>query len=103
MTTPTCVRCGRPTPDGYADVHCGVDRPRQLLAEITDMLPAARDVAQRQARRGGGGGASGKPGSTLPIDLGATARLDAVTNTLTTWARHIAEERGVLLPDLEDR
>jgi hypothetical protein len=95
VTENLCVRCGRPTPDGYADVICGVERPRAWLAEIADMVPAARDVAQRQARRGGGGGASGKPGSSLPIDLGATSRLDAVRNELTTRVRHIAEERDV--------
>lgn len=88
-----CVICGRPSPDGYADVACAVDRPRQLLAEITDMLPAALDVAHRQARHGTSGGGSGKPGSALPLDLGATARLDGVRTALTTWWRHIAEER----------
>jgi hypothetical protein len=93
-----CVICGRPTPDGYACVADAVDRPRQLLAEITDMLPAALDVSHRQARHGTGGGASGKPGSALPLDLGATARLDGVRTALTTWARHVAEERGVTVP-----
>jgi hypothetical protein len=97
---PTCAcGCNRPVPDGYAAPACA-DRARQQLAEIADLVPAARDVAHRQARRGSGGG-SGKPGSSLPIDLGATARLDAVTNTLLTWARHIAETRGVPLPSME--
>ncbi|WP_145830911.1 hypothetical protein [Actinoplanes teichomyceticus] len=72
-----------------------MDRARRQLAEIADLVPAARDVAHRQARRGGGGGASGKPGSSLPIDLGATARLDAVQNALSGWVRVIAEERGI--------
>lgn len=93
--TNECVICGRPTPDGEACVACAVDRPRQLLAEIQDMLPAATDVAHRQARHGTSTGGHGKPGSALPIDLGATARLDGVRTALTTWARHIAEERGV--------
>lgn len=95
-----CVRCGRPTPDGFADVVCAVTRPHGQLAELLELLPAARDVAHRQARRGSGGGASGKPGSSPPIDLGATARLDAVQNVLTTWARAIAEERGVNLAEI---
>jgi hypothetical protein len=91
---PTCAcGCNRPVPDGYAAPAC-MDRARQQLAEIADLTVAARDVAQRQARRGVGGGASGKPGSSLPIDLGATARLDAVQNCLTGWVRVIAEERG---------
>jgi hypothetical protein len=96
--TNTCVICTRPTPDGYACVADAVERPRQLLAEITDMLPAALDVAHRQARHGTGGGTSGKPGSALPLNLGATARLDGVRTALTTWARHVAEERGVTVP-----
>lgn len=94
MTENECVRCGRPTPDGYACHPCS-RLAAAWLAEIADMAMAARDVAQRQARRGSGGAASGKPGSSLPIDLGATARLDAVQGSLTTWARHIGEERGV--------
>lgn len=98
MSQNECVICGRPSPDGYADVACAVDRPRQLLAEICDMLPAATDVAHRQARHGTSAGGHGKPGSALPLDLGATARLDAVGNQLGTWARHVAEERGVTVP-----
>jgi hypothetical protein len=101
VTQNLCAVCGRPTPDGYACVADAVDRPRQLLAEIQDMLGAALDVAHRQARHGTGGGASGKPGSALPLDLGATARLDGVQTALTTWARHIAEERGADGPRAE--
>jgi hypothetical protein len=100
VTALTCVRCGRPTPDGNADVVCGVTRPRGQLAEIVEMLPAARDVAHGLARHGGGGGASGKPGSRLPINLAAAAKLDAVQGVLTTWVRHVAEERGVNLAEI---
>jgi hypothetical protein len=100
-----CVICGRPTPDGYA-CPAEMERARQLLGEVTDMLPAALDVAHRQARHGTGGGASGKPGSALPLDLGATARLDGVQTALTTWARHASNERNraVMLggPDTDD-
>lgn len=91
MSENLCVACDRPTPDGYACTACAARAGRQL-EEVADMAPAARDVAQRQAVRGSGG-SSGKPGSSLPLDLGATARLDAVQNALTTWARHIAGTR----------
>ena len=102
MTDELCVICrDRPAHGAYGCVPC-LDRARQVLAESADMAGAARGVATRQARHGAQGG-SGKPGSALPLDLGATARLDAVNNTLTTWARHIAETRGVPLPDLETR
>lgn len=96
MSENLCGRCGRPTPDGYACSSCAY-RAGDQLHEIADMAPAARDVAHGFARRGSGGG-SGKPGSSLPFDLGATAKLDAVQAELTTWARHIAETRGVPLP-----
>jgi hypothetical protein len=67
--------------------HDAVHGPRRV--------PPHRD--QRHGARGqghGGTGGSGKPGSRLPLDLGATARLDAVQGSLTTWARHVAEERS---------
>lgn len=96
MIDPTCVcGCGRPTPDGYACTDCGISRPRKLLEEIADLTPVAREVACRQNSRGDGGGGSGKPESSLPIDLHTGARLDAVQNNLATWARHVASERGM--------
>lgn len=90
-----CVRCDRPTPDGYACSPCANHAARQLH-EIADMIPAARDVAQRQTSRGWDniGGTS----DSLPINLAATQRLDVVLNTLSTWSRLIADERGVPLP-----
>jgi hypothetical protein len=93
MTENRCVVCERPTADGYACVD-ETRRAVEQLRQIVDMVPAARDVAHNLSRRSGGG-ASGKPGSRLPLDLTATAKLDSVQNALTTWARHIAEERGI--------
>lgn len=103
MREPICVRCGRPTLDGYACTPC-TGRAAAQLAEIRDMVGAARDIATGQARHGGTGG-SGKPGSRMPLDLGATARLDAVERELTGWARHVIETRGggIAFPPDEDR
>lgn len=95
MTETTCVRCGRPMADqAYADSACAYRAGDQLHA-IADMVPAARDVAHGFARRGptGNGGSEAR----LPLNLGATQRLDSVQNTLTTWARHVVETRGVAL------
>jgi hypothetical protein len=78
----------------YACVHCGITKPGEQLRDLADMVGAARDIAHGLSRRGGGA-ASGKPGSRLPLDLLATAKLDAVGNELGGWVRHIAEERGV--------
>lgn len=97
--TQTCVRCRSEMPDqAYADTRCTRQAERQL-AELVDMTPAARDVAHGQARRGTGGGSSGKPGSRLPIDLRSSSRLDAVETQLVGWVRHICAERGMPLPD----
>lgn len=93
MTASTCLRCGRPTPDGVVCV-AETTKAAAQLAELLDMLPAARDIATGQARHGSGGG-SGKPGSRLPFDLGATARLDAIQNELAGWVRLISEQRGL--------
>ena len=96
--TPTCVRCKREMPDqAYACRSC-TDRAERHLAEIVDMTPPARDVAHGQARRGTGGGSTGKPGSRLPIDLRSSARLDAVQAQLTKWVDHIGTERGTTRP-----
>lgn len=93
MTAATCLcGCGRPLTDGFVTSAC-MGRVGEQLRQIADMVPAARDVAHGLSRRGGGS-ATGKPGSRLPLDLGATARLDAVQNQLVGWARHVAEERG---------
>lgn len=94
MTENRCVCCGRPTVDGYACVTCGIAKPGEQLRQIADMTAAARDVAHGLSRHGGGG-AGGKPGSRLPLDLGATSRLDAVQGTLGTWMWHVTAERGI--------
>lgn len=95
--TVECVRCTRPMPDvAYCCAICA-SQAAENLRLVVEVTPAARDVATGQSRRGAGGG-GGKPGSRLPLDLTATAKLDAVQNVLTTWARHVAAERGVPLP-----
>lgn len=82
MSTPTCVRCGSPLADGaYACARCSAVAARQL-AEIVELIDAARDVAQRQARRGDRNGSSGKPGSQMPISLWDTERLNQVRDQL---------------------
>jgi hypothetical protein len=74
----------------YACTGCS-ERAGEQLARIVDMVPAARDVAHGQARHGSSGGGGFE--ARLPLNLGATQRLDAIQNALTTWARHIAAER----------
>lgn len=99
MTT-ECVRCGGEV-DGtaYVDTRC-TDRARAQLAEIADMVGAARDIATGQARHSGSGGGTGKPGSRLPLDLAATAKLDGVTAALGSWLRLVVAERGTDTADV---
>lgn len=97
MTEPLCVcGCGRPVPDqAYAATACAY-RAGDLLHDLADMAVAARDVATGLARRGLGGSHSDE--SRLPLNLGATERLNRVQAELAGWARVISGERGVPLP-----
>lgn len=101
MTANLCVVCGSETPDGYACVD-ETEKARQQLAEIAELVAPARAVAHRQTS-GDGTGGGGVPGSRVPIDLAAGARLDAVQVALTGWARELAEGRNVgVVPDGRD-
>ncbi len=96
MSAPTCVCCARPMADtAYACSPCAY-RAGGQFHEIADMTPAARDVAHGMARSGPGAAGSGEP--RLPLNLGATQRLDAVQGILGGWARHVAETRGIPAP-----
>jgi hypothetical protein len=97
MSDNLCVRCDRPTPDGYACSSCAY-RAGDQLHELADMAPAARDVAHGLSRRAGGSGGSGKPGSRLPLDLGATSKLDHVQSRLSTWVGEVAHGRSRPIP-----
>lgn len=87
-----CAICERPVPDtAYACSGCG-DKAREHLDQITDLAEPARDVAHGQSRRGPAVAGSGSSG--LPINLSATARLDAITNNLIGWVRAVADDKG---------
>jgi hypothetical protein len=97
MSDPICVRCARPLADGsYCCDRCA-SQAAQKLAEIAEVAPASRDVANGLSRRSHGG-ASGKPGSRLPLDLYAAARMTMTEDRLTRWCRQIAAKRGIAPP-----
>jgi hypothetical protein len=100
MSDPTSIRCWycAVEPIAVHDVTRCAYRAGEQLHEIADMAGAARDIAHGLSSRQSGSAAAGKPGSRLPLDLAATARLDAVEAELATWARHVSAERGVPLP-----
>lgn len=95
MSSPVCELCARPV-DGtaYACSPCA-EKAGKDLASIADVTADARAVAAGQGRRGPAIGGTGAV--RLELDLTATAKLDAVTNEITTWARHVAEERGLTI------
>jgi hypothetical protein len=84
-------------PDGAYACPTETAKAAEHLRALVDMVPAARDIAHGLSRRGGGG-ASGKPGSRLPLDLMATEKLDAVQATLTRWVDYIGATRGHMRP-----
>jgi hypothetical protein len=104
VTASLCVRCGRPTPDGYACSSCANYTRRQLVGDpddddfigLADAAPVARDIANGQARRSCIGGGAGGPG--IPFDPDVLERLDAAQHTMSGWARHIGAERGIAIP-----
>lgn len=93
----SCDICERPV-DGTAYIcrPC-VDAAGRHLAAVVDAVPAARDVVHGLVRRGPAVARTG--GDRIPVNLTAGARLAAVQNALTTWARAVLEERGGELPD----
>jgi hypothetical protein len=130
MSTPQCVRCGRPMADGaYACTGCAQERADTLMTAAGHAEDAWTVIA-RQTRYGTGGRARADPEPAsvdtdrrrnavtafawaasierplagglrpgiIPPDLSASDRLADITNTVTTWARHVCEERGAELP-----
>ncbi|MET7949232.1 hypothetical protein [Micromonospora sp. NPDC005324] len=91
MTNP-CTLCDRPQPDTAAACQLCTDRAYRDLHDLADATPAARDVATGQSRHGTNGGGGSHEGR-IPLNLSAGAKLDAVQNEITTWARSIAGDR----------
>lgn len=91
--TPPCVVCTKPVdgPAAYGCLACGHRLGREL-GQIADFAGDARAVAAGQTRQTAPVRGSG--GSRLPINLGAASRLASAQTTITTWARHVAGERG---------
>ena len=102
LTTCEDEKCGGCLPrlaeDGYSCPRCA-SVAAENLGTVAEVALAVSDAANRLSS-GSGGGGSGKPGSRLPLDLGARSRLDGVEGSLYGWARHVAEERGVRPPGL---
>lgn len=108
---PTCSLCDDPT-DGYACRRC-TDTTAQYLRLVVDLAGEVETTVARLARYASRGGrrapqvevddgpkqAGGLRVTPLPVDLHASARAAGAFTAVTTWARHILEDRGGELPD----
>jgi hypothetical protein len=95
MSATPCVRCGRPTADGYACHGCAQGLA-QVLTVAAGHAEDAEAVLARQTRYGAGGrGGNDEP---LPVDLTAATRYRAVENAIGGWARHVSEATGDAIP-----
>lgn len=97
MTAASCGRCARPLPH-HAHL-CGecrrwLDRRLRSIPELVDQLDV---TVTRQARISVGG----KSSEQIPFDPAASDVADDLRNTITTWARHVAEASGTGLLDVE--
>lgn len=84
----------------YACKGCA-DRTAKRLRTIADLADAARDAAYGLVRYGAGGRRADID-APLPGNLAASTVLDECTTAITTWARHVAEERGQAVPTGRD-
>lgn len=97
MTDTLCAVCGRPV----ADQAYLCDRETRMLAvdlaEVPGLEPELEVTLSRQDRVGesGGGGVTKRSEEPLPYSAVASEAGYVLTNTLTTWVRHVAGERGI--------
>lgn len=92
-------RCARVLPDvAYVCAGCA-DHLAGLLARLAEQAGEAQTTIARLDRVGGDDGRR-TVDHPLPYDWDAADATWVVGNTLTTWARVIAEERGTPIPDV---
>lgn len=97
--TTTCDRDGQPVADG---AHCCAACVSQTAANLEFIESTADDLETtltRQDRVSVGTGGRANAETPLPLNLSASDVGTALRNTLTTWVRLVAEERGVTIAD----
>ena len=99
MSDPTCQRCTRPIADqAYICSPCAAGLAA-ALTQASALIGELTITVARLDRIGQGGRSSGE--TPLPFAWNASVARNAITNTLTTWARHVSEERGTRIgPDV---
>lgn len=96
MTT-TCATCDRPVADAHVCTACAT-RTAARLRTAADLWPELDTTIARLDRMGDPTPRAGRPAPALPVNLAASEVGDVVRNTVTAWARHIADEVGADLP-----
>lgn len=92
-----CVLCDYPIMDtAYACHECG----RRVSRRLTDSAELYAELAIQIARLSRYGDKVRLSGAEPPIPFNVGASIDhgSIVNTITTWARHIAEQRGEIPP-----
>lgn len=88
--------CDRPVGDGYVCQHCA-DKLSRALGDIPALWEELDTVLSKQARYADPEGRGNDP--ALMFDTAASELGWVLRNTLGTWCRLIAEERGKELPE----
>jgi hypothetical protein len=88
--------CDRPVGDGYSCQHC-TDRLERALGDVPALWEQLDVVLTRQARYSTPEGRGGD--KALPFNAEASEIGWVLRNTLATWCKLIAEERGWDLPE----
>ena len=97
MTDPCLVDwCDRPVGDGYVCQHCA-DRLERALGDVPALWEELDVVLTKQARYAAAEFRRGE--RALPFNPEASEIGWVLRNTLTTWCRVVAEERGKPLPE----
>jgi hypothetical protein len=92
---PTCDACGQPLTDNAHLCHACTGRLRSTLHRVDDATSELATTVARQGRISAGTGRSSNDERPLPYDINAATVADVLANTVTTWARHVAETRGL--------
>ncbi|THV25997.1 hypothetical protein [Glycomyces paridis] len=97
--TTTCTRCGRPVADQALCCGACVDQTAANLSFIEAIADDLETTLTRQDRVSAGSGGRASSEAPLPLNLHASDVGARLRNTLTTWVRLVAEERGVSIED----
>lgn len=99
MTDALCAACGRPVADQAYLCQRDADWLARDLGDVPALEVELEVTVTRQDRIGDrSGGGARRAVEPLPYSPVAAEAGWVLANTLTTWARHVAEERGAPAP-----